>query len=173
MGMASANTLMGVAAGASVVELSALGIGERNGIGDLFLVGRHLQEKGFDLNLKTEREDLFREYYEYVDTVYFEQTGLHLLDYRTPFFGEGVRTHVAGTHGATDYGVLKEGDYYLNVLCGKHLVRKFLARHSISCDPSHLPQLVEQVKTASVEVGRSLTPEEVRTLLKEPMSSIE
>lgn len=52
LGMATANTIMGILAGASIIEVSALGIGERNGIGDIFITGKNLKDQGFDLNLE-------------------------------------------------------------------------------------------------------------------------
>ncbi len=52
MGMATANTVMGAVAGASAVQAAALGIGERNGIGDIFLVGKALRDQGYQLKTR-------------------------------------------------------------------------------------------------------------------------
>ncbi|MBW1895074.1 MAG: hypothetical protein JRI91_15490 [Deltaproteobacteria bacterium] len=165
MGMATANTVAGVAAGASVIEVSALGIGERNGIGDLFIVGKNLKEQGYRLNLKTENIETFRNYYEYVDGLCFQKTGIHLLNYNTPFFGNAVNTHVAGTHGMTPFGTGNGEDFFLNVLCGKHLVKKFLEKNSIDFDENRLSEIVSKIKKLSVEKGRSLTRKEVKGLI--------
>lgn len=165
MGMATANTITGVEAGASVVEVSALGIGERNGIGDLFIVGKNLKEQGYSLNLKTENIDMFRGYYEYVDDLCFQKTGIHLLNYNTPFFGDSVHTHVAGTHGQTPFGNKDKEDFYLNVLCGKHLVRKFMKQNSIDFDENELTEIVSKIKKLSVEKERSVTNEEAKELV--------
>lgn len=164
MGMATANTITGVEAGASVVEVSALGIGERNGIGDLFIVGKHLKEQGYNLNLKTKNIDMFRNYYEYVDDLCFQKTGIHLLNYNTPFFGDSVHTHVAGTHGLTPFGNRDKEDFFLNVLCGKHLVRKFMKQNSIDFDENELPEIVSKIKKYSVEKERCLSVKEVKGL---------
>ncbi|MCP3901028.1 MAG: hypothetical protein GY707_15085, partial [Desulfobacteraceae bacterium] len=51
MGMANANAVLGICAGALVLEASVLGIGERNGIADLFSTAQTLKNQGFDLNV--------------------------------------------------------------------------------------------------------------------------
>jgi isopropylmalate/homocitrate/citramalate synthase len=165
MGMATANTITGVEAGASVVEVSALGIGERNGIGDLFIVGKLLKEQGYSLNLKTENIEMFRNYYEYIDDLCFKKTGIHLLNYNTPFFGDSVHTHVAGTHGMTPFGNKDKEDFFLNVLCGKHLVKKYLEKNDIAFDENRLPEIVSKIKNFSVKKKRCITRAEVGDLL--------
>jgi isopropylmalate/homocitrate/citramalate synthase len=166
MGMASANTVMGAVAGATVIEASALGVGERNGLGDIFLVGRLLKSQGYNLKLKVEDTDGFRQYYEFVDRLFFEKTGRPLLNYRTPFFGESIKTHVAGTHGKTAYGAGVEEKFYLNVLCGKHLVRKYLAVNQIPYREDRLAPIVKGIKTKSVQAGRSVTRYEVMETIR-------
>ncbi|MBU8849188.1 MAG: hypothetical protein KOO64_06560, partial [Desulfobacterales bacterium] len=98
MGMASANSVMGILAGGRVLEASALGIGERNGIADLYTTAKTLQDQGFDINLNTDDIPVFKAYYELLDSIVFEQTHQHLLTANTPVFGDAVKTHVAGTH---------------------------------------------------------------------------
>ncbi len=166
LGMATANTVAGVEAGARVVEVTALGIGERNGIGDLFSVGKCLKDQGYHLNLKIGEIDLFRRYYEYVDRLCFEQTGIRLLDERTPFFGKAVRTHVAGTHGRNDYGLHAQADYCLNVLCGKNLVAKFLKAHEIPFDPAALSEITAEIKSRSAAFGRRISAEQAADIVE-------
>jgi len=60
LGMANSNSIMGVLGGASAIEVSAFGIGERNGIGDLFIVGRVLKREGFRIKLNIENVALFK-----------------------------------------------------------------------------------------------------------------
>ena len=165
LGMATANTITGVESGASVVEVSALGIGERNGIGDLFIVGSYLKRQGYRLNLKTEDVEMFRRYYEYVDELCFLQTGHRLLTYNTPFFGDAVHTHVAGTHGIASFGSQDNEDFFLNVLCGKHLVKKYLDKNNIEFDKNELPAIVSRIKEYSARKGRRVGLEEVKELL--------
>jgi len=146
------------------VEVSALGIGERNGIGDLFIVGNHLKKQGYSLNLKTENIEMFRSYYEYVDDLCFQKTGIHLLHYNTPFFGDSVHTHVAGTHGLTPFGKRGKEDFFLNVLCGKHLVKKFMKKNGIDFHENDLPEIVSKIKKYSVKKGRCLSVKEIKRL---------
>jgi len=164
LGMATANTVMGVLAGASVIEVSALGIGERNGIGDIFITGKNLKEQGFNLNLKTEEEDIFRQYYEFVDAICYQQTGIKLLNYNTPFFGNSAKSHVAGTHGIGQFGLAADQEFYLNVLCGKHLVENYLKLHKIEYEKKYLQKIVDQIKNKSASTGRCVTKEEVKVI---------
>ena len=166
LGMATANTVMGVMAGATVVEVSALGIGERNGMGDLFTVGRILKSEGCRLNLKTDQVDLFREYYRYVDDICRRRTGNALFTYNTPFFGDAAATHVAGTHAGTVFGVTPASNYFLNVLCGRRLVEKYLNLHGIPFTPETLGDITAAVKDESARLCRALHLEEVRTIAR-------
>lgn len=167
LGMASANTVMGVSAGASLIEVTALGIGERNGIGDIFTVGYSLKVSGRPLQLKTEDIGIFREYYRYVSDFCLAQTGNPLLDHRTPFFGEAVKTHVAGTHGRTSYGLAEDEEYCLNVLCGRHLVRKYLDANRIELEDRLLSELVARIKERSAAMNRRVEKAEVEEIIRE------
>ncbi len=164
LGMATANTVMGVVAGATVVEVSALGIGERNGIGDLFSVGKILKAQNHEMNLKIEKTDLFRQYYTHVNDICKRQTGETLLSYNTPFFGNAVNTHVAGTHADTAFGMGHTEKYYLNVLCGQGLVKKYLTAEQIPFVPETLPQITRTIKDESARLGRRLFDGEIRDI---------
>ncbi len=164
LGMATANTVMGVVAGATLVEVSALGIGERNGIGDLFSVGKILRDQNHPMNLKIEDIDLFRKYYEYVNNVCSRQTGESLLSYNTPFFGDAVNTHVAGTHADTAFGMGLTEKYYLNVLCGRGLVEKYLKAQQITFVPEDLTQITRTIKDESARLGRCLSEAEIQKI---------
>ncbi len=161
MGMASANSVMGVVAGATVLEASALGIGERNGLADLFTTCLTLKNQGFSLKLNTDDIETFKAYYNYISGICFDQTGRNLMTHNTPFFGDAVKTHVAGTHGNSDFGIAKEELFYLNVLCGKSLVKNYLRALNISFDPNALSAITEKIKSDSARLGRRLEPNEV------------
>lgn len=165
MGMATANSVMGILAGGSVLEVSALGIGERNGIADLYSTAKILKDQGFSIALKTEDIDTFYDYYHYVDDIVYQQTREHVLTANTPFFGEAVKTHVAGTHAGGAYGISSQEQFFLNVLCGKGLVKKYLESHDIAYSEAILDQLTALVKTKSAQESRRLTREEIKALL--------
>jgi isopropylmalate/homocitrate/citramalate synthase len=166
MGMASANTVLGVAAGASVIEVTALGIGERNGIGDLYGVCRMLKDQGYGINVRTEDFETFRSYYDFVNGICVEKLGEGPLNYNTPVFGDAVKTHVAGTHGVITYSQSTERQFCFNVLCGKHMVLEHLNRNQISFNPIGIDRIVKTIKDRSVELDRGLTGEEVEALVK-------
>jgi 2-isopropylmalate synthase len=165
MGMASANTVMGVIAGAKVIEVAALGIGERNGIGDLYSVCKQLKDQGYNMNVRTDDLDVFKAYYGFVNEICIDKLGEGPLNYNTPIFGESVKTHVAGTHGIIQYSNAVEKNYYLNVLCGKHLVKQYLNLHQIPYDRHQMKEIVRAIKNKSVELNRGLTKDEVKAVL--------
>ncbi|MBU4131345.1 MAG: hypothetical protein KKF12_11045 [Proteobacteria bacterium] len=163
-GMASANSVMGILAGACVLEVSALGIGERNGIGDLFTTAKQLKNQGLNLRVDTDNIALFRKYYEYVDAIVKEQTGSGLIQTHTPVFGEAVLTHVAGTHALGNFGTMAEEKFYLNLLCGHRLVQKYLDQNNIPHEKTQISRITETIKTQSITRGRRLTHDEICTI---------
>ncbi|MCF6248275.1 MAG: hypothetical protein L3J69_13080 [Desulfobacula sp.] len=165
LGMASANTIMGILGGGSVLEACALGIGERNGLADLFTTAKHLKDQGFNMRLNTDDIQIFKKYYTYVDSIVHEQTGTHLLTPNTPFFGDAVKTHVAGTHAGGEYGLVLEEKFYLNVLCGNHLVKKFLAHNKIDCPESLLDKLTKGIKGRSVRLNKAVSKSDIIDLI--------
>lgn len=149
LGMASANSVMGVLAGAQMAEVSVAGIGERNGIGDLYLTSRILADQGIQSGFTHDRQDLVQEYYRFVDDIVKTQTGQGLIHAGTPVFGRAVHTHVAGTHAATQFGTSTTPDFHLNLLCGNHLVKKYLDSHHIAFHPDRLPVITAAAKEMS------------------------
>lgn len=166
LGMASANTLCGILEGARIMEASALGLGERNGIADLFTTATLLKTQGGDLNLDTDDPDLALEYYSYVNNIVIEQTGHALLRPNTPLFGSGCATHVAGTHADGRFGTASREKFFLNPLCGRRLVEKYLTLNDIPFENSLLDRITAAVKAKSFDAGRRLTVSEVRDVVR-------
>jgi len=166
MGMANANAVMGIYAGASVLEASALGIGERNGIADLFVTAQTLKNLGFDLNIKTQDIETFRAYYQYINSIYEAQTGESILNYNTPVFGDGVKSHVAGTHAVTSFGLHDNEEFFINVLCGTRLVEKYLKKENILFDQSNLKEITENIKSESARLKRRLYKNEIAEIAR-------
>lgn len=165
MGMAAANSVMGILAGGKCLEASALGIGERNGIADLYTTAKMLQEQGVDINLNTDDLTTFKAYYNYIDAIVYEQTHEHLLTTTTPVFGNAVKTHVAGTHAGGEFGLASEEQFFLNILCGNHLVKKYLDSHNISYPADILDILTMKIKSKSAQLNRCLTQQDIKTIL--------
>ncbi len=166
MGMAGANTFMGIKAGGTVMEASVLGIGERNGIADLYPTAKMLRDNGFSTGVRVDDMDTFARYYGFVDTIYREQTGETLITYNTPVFGKGGRSHVAGTHAGAGFGTAEEEEYFLNVLCGKNLVKRYLEQHRIPHAAEDIPHIAAMIKEKSAQEGRRLDFEEIRTIAR-------
>ncbi len=164
LGMASANTVMGVVAGATVVEASVFGLGERNGLADLYTTARVLKDQGYALGLNLEDVDTFKAYYQYIDTICKEQTGQSLLTYNTPFFGAGVKTHVAGTHGDGGFGIRREQRFFINVLCGKKLVNQYLDQKEIPYAPLAIDAITQRIKNNSARLNRRLEKHEIQAI---------
>ena len=166
MGMACANTFMGIFAGADIIEASVFGIGERNGIADIFTMGNILKNHGFKINLKIENTEKFKQYYEYVNKIYKDQTKDELLNYNTPFLGNGVKTHVAGTHKDFSFGIIKQAKIFLNLLCGKKLVQKYLESFDISYEKDKLENITNKIKSQSAILNRRLFQKEIKDIAK-------
>ncbi len=172
LGMATANTIMGVSAGASVIEVSAFGIGERNGIGDLFIVGSVLNREGLRIKLGVENVPLFNAYYNYVNELYLNKIGEPILCFNTPFFGASAVSHVAGTHGIGEYGINSgktETNYYFNVLTGRNLLKKFSHSNGLDIDDQTARESVKEIKDFSAKTQRSLHTKEVLRIIRQNM----
>jgi len=165
MGMATANTLTGVMAGAGLFEASVLGIGERNGMADLYTTAVMLKKQGVETRLDLDNFEGFKAYYTYVNKIVLEQSGLNLMDYRCPIFGTAVKTHVAGTHAKGNYGTASEEDFFLNPLCGRGLVKKFLDKNRIPFNGKDLESITLAIKHGAMDKGRSLLKQEVAKIV--------
>lgn len=164
-GMASANSVMGVVSGARVLEVSALGIGERNGIADLYTTAVLLEGQGYDTGLTMDNLEGFKAYYTYVNQIVLEQTGINIMDYRFPVFGDAVKTHVAGTHATGGFGTAEEEAFFLSLLCGKLLVKKYLDREGFAYDGAKLGAITRAIKEKSLANGRRVNREDVKAIL--------
>lgn len=166
MGMATANTLTGVMAGAGLFEASVLGIGERNGLADLYTTAMMLKNQGVETRLDLDNFEGFKAYYTYVNQIVRDQTGLHLMNYCCPIFGAAVRTHVAGTHAKGNYGTATDENFFLNPLCGRGLVKKFLEKNRIPFKTQDLESITRAIKCGAMDKGRSLSKREVAQIVE-------
>jgi 2-isopropylmalate synthase len=99
-----------------------------------------------------------------VDDIVKEQTGQGLIHAKTPVFGQATHTHVAGTHAENLYGAGTTPDFHLNLLCGNHLVKKYLRFHRIAFHPDRIPAITAAVKEMSAQKNRRLILEEVKKI---------
>ncbi|MCL1984039.1 MAG: homocitrate synthase [Methanomassiliicoccaceae archaeon] len=165
-GMANANTMAGVKAGAKFVSTTVMGIGERAGntaLEEIVMTCRHL------LNLETGVDPLkLRPLAEFVSVA----AGRPIYVSK-PFLGFNCFAHEAGIH--TD-GIIKDHKNYepydpeevglqRAIVIGKHSGRSTLvsdlAKRGIDLDDDTASLLLDNVRLASVSLKRSITSDEL------------
>jgi len=166
-GMATANVLAGIRAGASSVATSIGGLGERTGnspLEEVVMALKHLY--GVDLGLDTTR---FREVADYV-----AQASQRAIPVWKAIIGENIFAHESGIHAD---GVLKNPKSYeafspeevgleRQIVIGKHsgskaLIHKFRTEFGIDLDPDTAGRLLERVRAMAVQLKRPLFGKEL------------
>ncbi|MFH1126472.1 MAG: 2-isopropylmalate synthase [Candidatus Altiarchaeota archaeon] len=151
LGMATANTVAAVRSGASMVDVTVNGLGERAGNASLEEVVMALKTVyGYQLNVKTEK--LFK-----ISDMVEKITGVPVPPNKA-IVGENAFTHEAGIH--VD-GILKKPETYellkpesvgarRRFVLGKHVgmksVKKMLEELDFKVDEKHLTEIFNQVK---------------------------
>jgi len=165
-GMANANTLAGVKAGAKFVSTTVMGIGERSGntaLEEIVMTCKHI------LELETGVDPLkMKPLAEFVSIA----SGRPIYVSK-PFLGANCFAHEAGIH--TD-GIIKDHKNYepydpdemglqRAIVIGKHSGRSTLvsdlAKRGIELDDDTAAQLLEKVRVMSVSLKRSMTSDEL------------
>ena len=165
-GMANANSLAGIKAGAKFVSTTVMGIGERSGntpLEEIVMTCKHI------LNMETGVTPLkLKPLAEYVSVA--ANRPIHTSK---PFLGWSCFAHEAGIH--TD-GVIKDHSNYepytpeemgleRHIVIGKHSGRNTLVtdlkKRGIDLDTEKGAILLEMVRKASVDLKRSLTSDEL------------
>jgi homocitrate synthase NifV len=165
-GMATANALAGVHAGAKWVGVTVIGLGERAGnaaMEEVVMALKHLE--GIDLNFKTEK---FREIAEYVSGAAKRE-----LPAWKPIVGSNMFAHESGIHAD---GALKDPRTYevfcpeevgleRQIVIGKHsgtsaIIAKF-EEYGIVLSKDEANDLLTRVRAAAVELKRTLFDKEL------------
>jgi homocitrate synthase NifV len=165
-GMATANAIAGVQAGATFLSTTIMGIGERTGNSPLEEV---VMASKYILNLETGVETArFREIAEYVARA----SGRVIPEWK-PIVGSNCFVHEAGIH--TD-GVLKCASNYeayspesvglergisIGKHSGRHTVKSILAKHGFEIDDDAAGKVLEMVRSSSIALKRALTEKEL------------
>ncbi|CEP78751.1 MAG: homocitrate synthase [Defluviitoga tunisiensis] len=171
-GMATANTLAGIKAGAKYAGVTVNGLGERAGnaaLEEVIMALKYIYK--LDLGIKTE---MLREICEYVSSASGRP-----LPLSKAIVGHNVFTHESGIH--TD-GVLKDSNTYESfspeevglqrqILIGKHsgkhaIIAKF-KEYGIELTAEESEKMLEKVRALSVQLKRSLFDKELMYLYKE------
>jgi homocitrate synthase NifV len=172
-GMATANALAGLYAGASYVGVTVNGLGERAGnacLQEVIMGVKHLM--GVKLNYNT---TLFREVAEYV-----AQASNRPLSVNKPIVGSNIFAHESGIHGD---GVLKNPLTYeaflpeevgleRQMVIGKHsgsasIRAKFLKEYGIELDKDASEELLVKARDLSIQMKRSLFDKELVYLFEQ------
>ncbi|NLH27382.1 MAG: homocitrate synthase [Syntrophomonadaceae bacterium] len=165
-GMATANALAGVQAGAKWVGVTVIGLGERAGnaaLEEVVMALKHL--KGIDLNFKTE---MFRELAEYVSSAAKRE-----LPAWKPIVGSNMFAHESGIHAD---GALKDPRTYevfcpeevgleRQIVIGKHsgtsAIKAKFEEYGIVLDQEEAEELLTRIRAAAVELKRTLFDKEL------------
>jgi homocitrate synthase NifV len=165
-GMATANAIAGVQAGAKYVSTTVLGIGERTGnspLEEIAMTAKHILK--MDVHFDTTR---FREVSEYV-----ARAASRTIPGWKPIVGENCFAHEAGIH--TD-GVIKYLSNYepytpeevglqrkivIGKHSGRHTVKQMLSKHGYEVDDDAAGIILENVRANSIALKRSLTEKEL------------
>ncbi|MDJ0632402.1 MAG: homocitrate synthase [Xenococcaceae cyanobacterium MO_188.B29] len=174
-GMATANALAGIRAGATSVNTTVNGLGERAGNAALEEVVMALKRiYSIDLGIDTSK---FKDISEFVVIA----SGWDVPPWKA-IVGRNAFTHESGIHG---HGVLQNPSTYepfspeevgrerslvIGKHSGKHLVNNFLQQYGISLTQAETRSLVDAVRDISVELKRNLTPDELFNLIPKPHS---
>lgn len=171
-GMATANALAGVRAGANWVGVTVSGLGERAGnaaLEEVVMALKHI--KKIDLNFKTER---FKELVEYV-----VRAAGRKLHPSKPIVGSNIFSHESGIHGD---GVLKNPITYevfspeevkgeRQIVIGKHsgshaIIAKF-REYNYELTPEEAEEMLRRVRVLAVSLKRSLFDKELVNLYED------
>lgn len=170
LGMAVANTLAGVKAGATSVNTTVNGLGERAGnaaLEEVVIALKHLY--GIKLGIDTHQ---LRDISQLV-----QQASGNILPPWKSVVGDNAFTHEAGIHVN---GLLKNAHTYQpydpaelglqhRLVLGKHsgrsLLYSLLQEQKITLQQQEIQRLLEQVRSLAIQLKRGVTQEEVLDLL--------
>ena len=169
LGMATANALAGIQAGATSVNTTVNGFGERAGNAALEEVVMALKQiYGIKTGIDTCQ---FKALSEFV----VKATGYDVPPWKA-VVGKNAFAHEAGIHG---HGVLQDPTTYepftpeevgcernlvIGKHSGKHLVVNFLQQQGITLSSEEARSLLETIRDLSVQLKRNLTSDELLTL---------
>ena len=169
-GMATANALAGIRAGATSVNTTVNGLGERAGNAALEEVVMGLKRiYGMNIGIDTTR---LKEISEFI----VEASGCDIPPWKA-IVGDNAFAHESGIHG---HGVLQNPATYepfspeevgrerrlvIGKHSGKHLITSFLDKYGIALSLEETRSLIDAVRDLSVELKRGLTPDELLNLI--------
>lgn len=169
-GLATANALAGLQAGATSVNTTVNGLGERAGnaaLEEIIMALKHLYQVDLNVNTCHLRE---------LSQLVIAASG-HTLPPWKAVVGDNVFSHESGIHA---HGVLKNPQTYepfspeeigwqrrlvVGKHSGRHLVANLLKQHGITLDREEAQFVLDAVRNLSVQMKRSLTVDELLNLV--------
>lgn len=173
-GLAVANSLSGVYAGARYVGVTVNGLGERAGNSSLQEVVMGLKYlMGVDLNYKTE---MFREVAEYVAAASNRPlspaqciVGTNIFHHESGIHGDGVIKNPTTYEAFTPQEVGLERQIVIGKHSGTNALRSKFVEYGIELNEEELRDLLAKVREASVNLKRSLFDKEIVFLYEQYM----
>jgi len=173
LGMATANTITALKAGADFASVTVNGLGERAG-------NAALEEVVMALKISEKKEiDINTQYFSQLSHVVSRASGKPITDFK-PITGDMVLKHESGIHtnsllknretyqiiNAADIGS-EEQDFVFGKHSGKASLKDFFIRHQISLSYLQCSAVLEVVKRRSHLLKRSLSTDEVLAINQE------
>ncbi len=171
-GMATANCMAGVHAGARFMSTTVMGIGERSGnspLEETVMASKHLF--GIDTGVDTKKLRPL--------SLFVSRAANRPISVSKPFLGSNCFAHESGIHAD---GIIKDAVNYepydpdevgleRSLVIGKHSGRNtlitVLADMGVHIDKDTAGDLLENVRRASVQMHRSISHEELLSLYKD------
>jgi len=171
-GMATANTIAGLMAGASHAGVTVNGLGERAGnapLEEVVMAARHLL--GYTLDIDTKR---FKDLSEYVGLASARQVPPAKAVVGSSVFAHESGIHVDGTlKNPANYEAFDPAEVGLErkIVLGKHsggaAIKHTLEKHGVTLDGEAIERLLAAVKSSAMELKRSLVDQELLHLYRE------
>ncbi|MEM0140195.1 MAG: hypothetical protein QXZ44_06250 [Ferroplasma sp.] len=156
-GLAIANAISGIGAGADYVDATIFGMGERNGIADSLTIADYIENNGIAHEINRGR---LRDAYDYMYDLIIEKIGQNFFVDNFSVYGKNSGIQTAGTHVAFN-SIFTEKNYSVNVYTGKTMIKNILGANNIALSDEKLYLVVKMAKDTSVESGKALKAKDI------------
>jgi 2-isopropylmalate synthase len=156
-GLAVANTISAISAGADYADTALFGTGERNGIADSITIADYLTRSNIENDLEINK---LHNAYNYMYGLILKKIGSEFLADNLPVYGINSGIQTAGTHVA--YGsVFSERNYSVNVYTGKKMIMEILKNNNVQYDEKQIGKIVSLIKDESAQRGEALSVNDI------------
>ncbi len=156
-GMAVANTISAISAGADYIDTTIFGTGERNGIADSITLADYLMKNNLEKSLDIKG---IIKAYNYMYSLILKKIGMNFFTDNLPVYGANSGIQTAGTHVA--YGnAFTEKNYSVNVYTGKKMIMEILDNNNVVYDREKIGKIVSMIKDESAARGEALPVKDI------------